>query len=764
MNSGRTTSDSYATTGPTGFEEPIEWHHYLRLLRQRWQLVAAVCIFTLGASLIHFLITPESYRATTTLQIEQRSSMAASADPNPWLEAWIGMKYYPTQYRLLESRGLAERVVLDLGLMDDQRFNTAPRQMFEGGDPDDPMSEAADEAVLAQLANRVLAGLSIEPVKDTELVELSFVGSNAEMASRIANGVADAFIDWGIETRTASVGRASDFLAKQIDTLKIEINEKEQQLQSYGRSTDILNLDPQSDTTLQQLDRLNAEHITALGDRLEKEARYNELKVSPAEALANRESDGLVSELQRELIRLEADYETRLRTYKPEWPEMVDLKARIDEGRADLTRLVEERGREARDAAHAEYQTALRRERSLQAEIGRVKAKVMDRNASAVEFRNLEMEIQNRRQLLDEMLRRLSEAGVRARLQSERETNVRVIDRALTPRRPFRPSLARNVIAGLLLGVGLGIGVVLLLNLMDRTVRGPIELQQRLGLPVLAAVPDLDQKSGAARYGYYEPLVRSSGGRRARLAGVTSKAEPPEIELLPELSPKSAVSEAYRSLRTALMLSSADELRILAVTSPESGDGKTATAVNLAVVMAQLGRKTILVDADLRRPRLDKIFERDNSSGLVHALAGGADPTTLYLTTDVENLSLCPSGPHPPNPSELLASERMTEFLDRAGRDFEVVVVDTPPALVVTDAVVVGSVCHGMLLCLQAHKTLHEDAEDCAERLRRAEVRLLGVVLNRYRPAPSDSYSRRYYSYEAYSADPAEQVQGGSAA
>ncbi len=754
MSTHQPPGNAYETTGPTGIEQPIDWHHYLRLLRQRWRLIGVVCLLAWVGAFIHYLITPESYRATTTLQIEQRSSMAATTDPNPWLEAWIGMKYYPTQYRLLESRGLAERVVLDLGLMDDPRFNSTPRQLLKSGESEGEVSEAADEAVLAQLASRVLGGLSVEPVKETELVEVSFVSSNAEMASRVANGIADAFIDWGIETRSATVGRASDFLVKQIDTLKAEINEKEQQLQSYGRSTDILNLDPESDTTLQQLDRLNAEHIAALGDRLEKEARYNELKRSPADALTSPDADGLVAELERELMRLEADYETRLRTYKPEWPEMVDLKARIDESRADLARLVEERGRKAQGTAYAEYQTALRRERSIQAEIERVKAKVMDRNASAVEFRNLEMEIQNRRQLLDEMLRRLSEAGVRARLQSERETNVRVIDRALTPGTPFRPSLGRNMIVSLALGFGLGVGVVLLLNLMDRTVRGPAELQQRLGLPVLAAVPDLDYKGAAARYGYY--------ASRARPTDVAQPSEPTQIELLPQVSPKSAVSEAYRSLRTALMLSSADELRVIAVTSPESSDGKTATAVNLAVVMAQLGRRTLLVDADLRRPRLNRVFDRDNSTGLVHALAGGEDPASLYLTTGIENLSLCPSGPHPPNPSELLASARMADFLGRAARDFEVVIVDTPPALVVTDAVVIGSLCDGMILCLHANKTLHEDAEGCAERLRLAGVRLLGAVLNRFRPATSDSYSRRYYSYEAYS-DDRESARGSAA-
>ncbi len=751
MTAGRPI-DPYAATGPDGAEDgALVWHHYLRIVRERWRLIAAATALCLLGGLIHFLITPKSYRATTTLQIEQRSAMAVTTDPNPWLEAWIGMKYYPTQYRLLESRGLAERVVLDLGLMDETSFNSTPRQLLTGSAADTEMSAAADEAVLARLANRVLSGLSVDPIKETELVRVSFVGSDAELASRIANGVADAFIDWGIETRSATVGRASDFLSKQIDTLKEEINEKEQQLQTYGRSTDILNLDPQSNVTLQQLDRLNEDFIDALDGRLEKEARYDEFKQSPADALANRESGGLVNELRREQLKLEADYETRLRTYKPEWPEMVDLKARIDEGRQHLDSLIEEQARKARSAAYAEYQTALRREQSLQTEIARVKAEAMDRNASAVEFRNLEMEIQNRRKLLEEMLRRLSEAGVRARLQTERETNMRVIDRALTPLSPFRPSLGRNLAVGFALGISLGIGLVLLLQLIDRTVKDPTELQQRLGLPVLAVVPDVDFPGGGARYGYYQAATRPRGVDPRKVARIDERDESPDIELLPERSPRSAVSEAYRSMRTALLLSSAEKLGLIAITSPESGDGKTATAVNLATVMAQLGRRTLLIDGDLRRPRLHRIFRRSNSVGLVHRLAEGTDPAALYIPTEVENLYLCPSGPHPPNPSELLGSDRMADILARVSSDFELVVVDTPPALVVTDAMVIGAQCDGVVLCLQASKTLREDAESCAERLRLGGIRVLGAVLNRYRPLTGDTYSRRYQSYEAYS-------------
>lgn len=745
--------DAYAVDG----EEAFDWREYLEVVRRRWRVIAVVAAICLAIAIVHFIITPNRYRATTTLQIEQRSAVAMTSDPNPWLEAWIGMKYYPTQYRLLESRGLAERVVVDLRLMDDATFNPGRARLAAGGSSA-PGTAAADEAALARLANRLLAGLTVDPVKDTELVRLAWVGSDPELVARVANGFADAFIDWGIETRSESVGRASDFLSKQIDTLKEEISQKERQLQQYGRSTDILDLEPSSNVTLQRLERLNQDYIAALGDRLEKEARYNERRRAPADSLADRESGGLVGELQREQLRLESDYETKLRTYKPDWPEMVELAARIDEGRSHLERLIEEQTDKAISSAFTDYQTALRREQSLEDEIARVKAEVMDQNVAAVEFRNLEMEIRNRRELMDEMLRRLSEAGVRARLQSERETNVRVIDRALVPDRPFRPSLRRDLFLGIAAGLAFGIGLVLLTHFLDRTVKSADELEQRLQLPVLATIPDTAYRSTARGYGYYrqrtvasEPTSSGPVARLravARLGGRPTDAGP-AIELLPQTRPQSAVSEAYRSLRTGLLLSSADELRVVLVTSPDSGDGKTATAANLAVVMAQLGYRTLLLDADLRKPRLHRIFGRSNRAGLVNVLAGGGEAESHFVATDLPQLYLCPSGPHPPNPSELLSSQRMVDLLGLVRTRFDFVVVDSPPALVVTDAIVTGSMCDGVVLCCQAHKTLREDAQDCVDRLVLADVKVLGAVLNRYRPTSGGSYGRRYY-YEAY--------------
>ena len=378
----------------------------------------------------------------------------------------------------------------------------------------------------------------------------------------------------------------------------------------------------------------------------------------------------------------------------------------------------------------------------------------MQMNSAAVEYNNLKTEVQTRRNLLDDLLKKQSETGVASRLETTRESNVRIVDRALVPGGKFQPSLRKSVTYGLLFGLVLGIAAVLVIEYLDRTVKSPEELQRLLGLPTLAVIPDIsetDTRSGY-RYGY---AYGYGYGRKSATAKARAKANPSAkrdeiaIELMPQTRPRTVVSEAYRALRTSLLLSSADELRVVAVTSSEAGEGKTATSVNLAVVMAQLGKRVLIIDSDLRKPRVHQVFKLSNRLGLVSALTGSVKPEEMFLRTEIPNLFATPSGPIPPNPSELLASHRMRELIQVVRGAFDFVVIDTPPVLAVTDSTLVGSICDGIILCLRARSVVREDARASRERLRLADVRVLGTVLNRYLQTHGN-YGKRYEKYEAY--------------
>jgi polysaccharide biosynthesis transport protein len=761
-------------------ESEFNLAEYLGMLRRHWKLVAVCCVFGLAGAAVHYAITPKQYQATTTIQIERRNMTPLSnGGQNPWLENYWNLEFYPTQYELLQSRGLAERVVKSLDLMADPAFNPgagAGKDSAHGPTPED------DEAVLGSLANQVRGGLSVSPVRTTQLVQLSYSAASPEFAAKAANAFAEAFIDMGVEDRYATAGKASSFLTTQIETLKREIQDKENQLQAFSRRSDIVTLDPASNVTLKRLEVLNNSFMEAKRLRFEKEAQYHGILNAPRETTADSLSGGMVSELRKEVLNLQRDYDSKLKTYKPDFPEMVTLKTEMEKTQQHMNEVIREQAEKARSAAEAGYQTALRQEQSLEGELNTLKSQAIDQNSAAVGYTNLKVEIQTRRDLLDELMRKQSETEVAVRLQDTRESNIRIIDKALVPGGPFRPSLRQDGTYGLLLGLLAGVAFAVLIEFLDRTVKSPEEVERKLGLPPLAVIHDVAEMgkaygyAGGYGYGYGEPppgekpvRVRPSHTapekreeRKERKKAAAAAAASPQIELVPHERPRTLISEAYRSLRTGLLLSSARELKAVAVTSAVAGEGKTATAANLAIVLAQLGRQVLIVDCDLRKPRLHQVFHVSNRVGLVSQLTSGAEPAETILPTEVPNLWIIPSGPIPPNPSELLASDRMRDWLRAMRSRFDFVVLDTPPALAVTDATIVGLLVDGVVLTLRSGKVTREEARLCRDRLRQAGIKILGAVLNRYRSLQTGA-GKRYKYYESYGAEES-QPKAGSAA
>lgn len=751
---------------PLELEREFHISQWLEVLRRRRSVVIVVCLVVLVVSLLQYATTPKSYRATIIIQIERRVSGPVKVEDIIGLESyWDAQSFYPTQFKLLESRGMAERVVRYLRLAEDPLFNPSRARLLPGGRPA-PASAADDDAAVARLAYRVLGGLSVRPIKDTRLVEISYTAPSGELAARVCNGVAEAYIDWGIEMRGLSVGKASSFLSSQIEALKQEIQDKESQLQAYSRRTDIVALDPASNVTLGRLEALNKDYIAAVSERINKESKYQQIINAPKETIADPLSAGLVGQLRSELLKLEGDYATKLHVYKPEWPAMQDLKAQIDNGRARLESVIEETVGKAKEAARADYQTALRLEQSLTEELARQKVEALRLNSAAVEYNNLKLEVSTRRTLLDELLRKQSETEVASRMQGSRESNVVIVDRALPPGGPYRPSLNRSIGFGLGIGLGLGIAMVFLLDYLDRTLKTAEDVERVLGLPVLGVIPDVSTSRG--RYGYYYTSYYSYYGRSGKRGKSRKRSKPASsdevaIELVCTNLPRLAVSEAYRALRTALLLSTAHTLRTLLVTSASMGEGKSATSCNLAVALAQLGRDVLLIDADLRKPRQHEVFKVSNRVGAVSLLTGLAEPELVFLRTSVPNLYLTPSGPIPPNPAELLSSERMREFLALARQRFDYIVIDTSPVLPVTDATILSALVDGVVLCIGVGQVLREAAKTCHERLAIAEAHILGVVLNRFREVPG-RYRRHYYhQYQAYLQDVSEETASSAA-
>jgi capsular exopolysaccharide synthesis family protein len=731
------------------FEEPLddeesEFHisEYLTILRKRTRLIVLCVLLALSVTVVKSLMSKPLYRATTVLDIDKDRGTPYDVSDRLVLYSWWDPEYLPTQTRLVRSREVAERVVRKLNLLQNRDFNPAAEQMS----PEEVIADADKRVTSAALG--VQGGITVSPVKGTNLVELSYVAASPELAADIANAVAETYIDWNLETKYSTLDKATRFITSQIEQLKAEIRDKELQLQTYGREKGIVSPDPQMNVTLQNLDQLNKDYAAAVADRVAKQARFAEYQDSKPEALAETLSSATTN-ARAELSRLEREYAEKQTLFKEDYPAMVQLRAQLDKARQEYDKLVDETVTRARELARTEYYTALRRERALQDVLQGQKTAAMDLNSNAIEYNNIYVEVETKRQLLDGLLKRQNETEMTSRLQSERVSNIRIVDRALPPGGPFVPNHSKNAAMGLFLGLFAGVGLAFLLEYMDRSIRSVKQVEQYLKLPALGLIPAIGESGmGGYAYGYYS-LAR----RRKQTSGEIPKAKPATgsgpvtIELIPHTKPRSTVAEAYRAIRTALLLSRAGGVRSMVVTSSLPGEGKTSTSANLAVVLAQLKKKVLLVDADLHKPRMHEIFRVSNRTGLVSVLAENVEPADVIVGTAVPDLSVLPAGPLSPNPSGLLASEAMTAFLEYAATHFDFVVIDSPPVSAVADAIVMGNQVDGVVMGVEGGRTPREIVARVRDKLVRANVRILGVLINNLAEQSFDyGYYYHYYT------------------
>jgi polysaccharide biosynthesis transport protein len=727
-------------------QSEVHFAEYWAVVVKRRRLIGICVALALLIGAAVSILSPPSYRATTVLDIEKDKASPVDISSAPQMSNY-DPEFLPTQTRLMRSREVAERAVRRLSLVDNIDFNPPRKGIFTFGSSKDTAGASKD--VVTRTATNVQAGIEIAPVRGTNLVELSYVAHSPKVAADVANAIADAYIDWNLEAKYQVVGQASQFLTAQIEQLKTEIDAKEQQLQQYSRQKDIVSVDPQSNSTLQNLETLNKDYAGAVTDRVAKEARYHEVSTARPDAIADTLSNGLVSQLRNDQAKMEREYAEKLNLYKPEWPAMQQLKAQIDKGRQHLDSVIQETVSKAREVARSDYLTAMRREESLKSVLQGQKNEAMALNTNAVEYNNLKVEVETKRALYDTLLKRNAETQVTSRLRGERLSNVRVVDRALTPHVRYRPSYRNNAMTSLFFGAGIGILFAFFLEYLDRSLRTPEQVERILQLPSLGIIPAVG--SAGKRYGY------GYGSRNKKTSGSGEKVA---IELLPHHQPRSTVAEAYRAFRTALLLSRAGGVRTIAIASSLPAEGKTSTALNLAVVLAQLGKRVVLIDADLHKPRLHEILRVSNRVGLVSILAEGATPTDVIHQTSIPNVFLIPSGPNSPNPSGLLSSPALGRLLEFTAMNFDFVILDTPPVSPVADALLLGHEVDGVVLTVRGGRTTREHVMRVRDKLVRSNVRILGVLINNLEEQSSvygkyyDYYGKRHSQDEPYADTP----------
>jgi succinoglycan biosynthesis transport protein ExoP len=766
-----------------GFSSPTEKREvdlleYVRVvLKRKWVLITFAAILVALAAVLSFTRTP-LYRATATLLIDEPGTSLLNIQDvlnsgAYYRNDYLGT-YFNTQLRLLTSRSLAERVAKRLNLAARPEFRPGSGganglvaglksvltfRWLAGRGRGPAAAEGTPQAApsIASYAFAVQGGLDIVPIPETRLVYVSYVSPHAALAADIVNALVEEFVSFSVETRYEATKQTSEFLTEQIAQLRDELKGKEEDLQKYGQEKNLLYLSDNESTVVNKFADVSTALTTAQIERYAKESAYLELKNLRVDSLPESVSNPTIQALRTTYTQVRSEYEEKGKIYRPEYPEMVQLKARLDATRNTL----QEEIRKAVDAAESDYRAALKQEESLRGLLDQQKGDVTKMNRNAIFYHTLRTEVENMRTLLSTLVAKQNEIQVSSQLGGLRTSNIKIVDRALVPPGPFTPNIRRNLLMALLFGLFGGLGLIFLVEYLDDSVKGPEDVEKLSGLPSLGVIPYLSAEGTRRKSGVYGSY-RSSYGAEAEPGGPEPAAR--EIELINHLYPKFSIAEDYRTVRTSILFSHADGApKTIAFTSTLPQEGKSATVSNLAVSFAQLEGKVLIIDADLRKPRLSRIFNLRNTIGLSSFLAGKSAFDEVVQKTSIDNVWTVPSGPHPPNPAELLNSKRMRELLAEAKDMFSVVLLDTPPVLAVIDPVIVSSLADSTVFVVRAGKTTRRSLRRAVEEVRRSKADIIGVVFNEVRIG-RQGIGTPFYHYYEYEYGSTEAGQSGSSA
>jgi capsular exopolysaccharide synthesis family protein len=681
------------------------WH---MLLRRKWTIIGFFVI-TLAVTVTSLYLSPRIYRATALIKIDLESLNKgrkldeAMGDDS---QMYYDPEFYQTQYELIKSRSLAERVGSDLNLGADEK-------------------NADGETI--RPSDMIQANTTLEPVRNSKLVKLHYNSTDPELAARVANALADTYIKSNLERRYNANADAKNFLEQRIVQVKAKLEDAEHKLYAHAREQGIININIDTKDNQSLLAGQLKEKSQALAEaerqRLTAESIFREARNSEGLGSSKILSDLVVQDLKKNKAKLELTYQEKVSLFKPDYPAMVQLQEQINQVNAQIQAEINT----VRSALEADYQLALNKENMLKADVASLKEEVMKQQDAGSDYNILKREVDTSRALYDGILQRLKEIGVTSGIGTN---NISIIDPAEVPEFPFKPKPKVYLLIGIFLGLFGGIGLALLFEKLDDTVKLPEDME-RLRLATLGIIP--------VTHG-----VRDETGAIIPL------------HLISHSDPRSGIAEAYRSLRTALTFSTnTGAPKVLHLTSSSQGEGKSTSAVNLAVAFTQLGQTVLLIDGDMRRPSLHRMLNLEGEKGLSHYLSGEAQPAEVSHSVVTPNLFVIPAGPLPPNPSELLASARMVDLISLAGNKFDRVIIDSPPVLGLADALILSGIAQHTIMVVAAGKTSRSHAISSLKRLQGARANLLGGLLTMVNQRESGyNYHYNYhYSYEGSHAE-----------
>ena len=731
-------------------EETHFWDYCGVLLRHRWTVITFLLVSVIVTTICTFTTRP-TFTAAATLRIEKDEPRILKFEEV--VKADAQQDYYQTQFKVLQSRTLANRVIGLLGLdqhaefvrpdEEDGWFATAQAwarerlvQWVPVPPPPGPQGEGEDLMLESPLTRAFEGRLSVEPVRNARLVKVAFQSHYPDLAARVANTLAEAFIAQSLDQKVEATRYATQFLAKQMEEARSKLETAEVSLNRFVEKNDILFLGSpdkagdREDLVTQQLGVLSDALLKARTDRIAKESLVQQALSQGVESLPAVLQSPLVAKLKEEMVNREGEYRKLGQTFKPDYPRM----QRMEQGTAEVKRQLAVETNRVVEGLDADYRAALRTERQIDKTMAEQQGAVRQLGGKMAEHRLLRRDVDTNRELYTVLLTRLKETQIASALVT---SNITVVDRAEVPLSPTSPKKALNLLLGGMIGLLGGVGLAFFFEYLDTNIKDAKEIETLLRVPTIGIVPS------------QESLEGRRARRDRRLAEESGVSGP--FALIAHTEMGSVLAEAFRNLRTSLLYSAPDHPpKTLMVTSLQPEDGKTSMATNLAITLSQLDGEVLLVDGDMRRPNLHQLLDVPQAPGLSTVLTGQAELPAVLKQTSIPNLYLIPAGVTPLNPAELLASARLRQIVEVLGDRFSHIVFDAPPLMGVSDSLILAPRLQGVVLVLRHGRAGRDASQRAIQLLASVRARVLGVVLNAVDVAESGSGYYGYYGYHGY--------------
>jgi len=714
------------------------------LYNRRWWVVGTLLALMLAATL-HSLLSTPVYRVKGILQITQDNpgSQVSVDDKIARLTGSDSLeKFQQSQYKILQSRSLAERIIKSLNLGDHPDFAAKKKK-----------ADKSPAEVLEAMVDTFLEKLDVMPVRNTYLVEVAFRSPDKELARKVVNAIADEYMYLSIDRRNESFNLVRKWLDRQLYEMATKVQEAQQKLYKFGQEKNIYSLEDKDNVIIQKFIDLNGLLTKAQAEKMAKEAQYRQIqdKGPNASLVVN---NPLIVTLRQELVTQQAKVSSMRKVYLPGHPEMQaelahlrELQSRLD---AEVQRLQE--------SIRADYEAAARTEKLLAESFANQKEQVAQLQDNLTDFQILKRDAQTNEQLYQALLARVKEANIASTMVP---SNVTVIDPGSIPAKPFKPKTARNLALAAFLGLTLGTGLAFLLEYLDDSIKSTEDLERYCGLPSVGVLPLLSTNGAGpgtnlAKRILEKPRAFLTAGRKS--VPPNPAQDPPlvtNLDLVVYENPRSPLAEALRHTQTSIMLSvSGRPPCVLVITSANPSEGKSTVSSNLAISFALNGRDTVIIDCDLRKPRIHKVFGKQSQPGLTNYLSGNATLEAILRSTHIPKLSLIAAGARSPSPANLLHSDMFKDLLQQLRSQFQHVIIDTPPILGFTDARLVAALADGVILVTKQHVT-HKSAGRLAHQLlSQIHAPIVGAVLNGVglHGSPYGGYYYYYnYNYKYYS-------------